>query len=65
MRRHKQIYTVGDYWTIHFDASPKLMQVVNGQMKQDPRVIRWTVSKLGERLRDIGAFKEATVVNKL
>jgi len=61
MKRHEQRHTVGDYWTIHFDASPPVMKSVNFQLGKDPRVIRWTVTKLGEKLNDIAGVKEATV----
>ncbi|KAG8936848.1 hypothetical protein FRC03_009600 [Tulasnella sp. 419] len=63
-RRHKQYHTIGDYWTIHFDASPPLMQTVANQLQQDPRVVRWTTTKIGERLEDILGTKESTVMLK-
>jgi len=61
MRRQGQRHVIGDYWTIHIDASPGLLKQVNYQLQQDPRVIRWTTTKLGERLKDIAGLKEATV----
>ncbi|KAG9000507.1 hypothetical protein FRB94_005395 [Tulasnella sp. JGI-2019a] len=61
MKRQGQHHTIGDYWTIHFDASPTLLRKVNFQLQQDPRVIRWTTTKLGEQLKDIGGLKEVTV----
>ncbi|KAF8320699.1 hypothetical protein DL93DRAFT_2073341 [Clavulina sp. PMI_390] len=53
MRSHKQWYTAGDYWTMHYDASPSLKSDVESRLRQDPRVIRWTTLKLGEKLEDV------------
>lgn len=36
-----------------FDASPKAVQGLNMLMKHDPRVIRWTNIKLGEKIEDV------------
>ena len=30
-------------------------------LRQDPRVIRWTTTKLGERLHEVAGLKEDTV----
>ena len=38
---------------MNFDASPRTLQGLNILMKQDPRVIRWTNIKLGERIEDV------------
>lgn len=43
------------YWTMNFDASPRTLQGLNILMKHDPRVIRWTNIKLGERVEDVVA----------
>jgi len=53
MRSHKTWHDVGDYWTMRFDASPKTMKLLTSTLKREPRVIRWTVIKLGEKLEDI------------
>ncbi|ESK97151.1 37s ribosomal protein mrp17 [Moniliophthora roreri MCA 2997] len=55
MKRHKQIHSLGDYWTLHFDASPRTIQSLNKIMRQDPLVVRWTVLKLGSKVEDIAA----------
>jgi small subunit ribosomal protein S6 len=36
-----------------FDASPRTMRGLAAMMRRDPRVIRWTTLKLGERLQDV------------
>jgi small subunit ribosomal protein S6 len=41
------------YWTLHFDASPRTLRSLNGIMRRDPRVLRWTVLKLADRIEDI------------
>ncbi|CAE6444631.1 unnamed protein product [Rhizoctonia solani] len=61
MRSHQQWHTTGDYWTMHFDTSPKVMQALGARMRQDPRVIRVNTIKLGEKLEDIVKTQEKTV----
>lgn len=38
---------------MNFDTSPRLLARLNDQMRSDPRVIRWTMLKLGEKLEDV------------
>ena len=38
---------------MHFDTSPRVLAALNERMRTDPRVIRWTMLKLGERLEDV------------
>ncbi|OBZ67257.1 hypothetical protein A0H81_12910 [Grifola frondosa] len=58
MRRHKQYHSIGDYWTMHFDASHGRCRGSAGLMRQDARVVRWTILKLGEKVEDVVAVKE-------
>ncbi|KZT62065.1 hypothetical protein CALCODRAFT_490641 [Calocera cornea HHB12733] len=61
MRSHQTNHDIGDYWIMRFDASPKSMVLLTDALRQDPRVIRWTTIKLGEKLRDIvGSRSETT-----
>ena len=41
------------YWTLSFDSSPTLMQELVRRMRVDPRVVRWSTKKVGERLDQI------------
>jgi small subunit ribosomal protein S6 len=41
------------YWTLHFDASPRTLRSLNGIMRRDPRVLRWTVLKLADNLEEL------------
>ncbi|KAH7913170.1 hypothetical protein BJ138DRAFT_1002848 [Hygrophoropsis aurantiaca] len=61
MQRHRQTYTHGDYWTMHFDTSPRTLRTLGGIMRRDPRVIRWTMLKLGEKVEDVVLPPEKTV----
>ncbi|EJF65083.1 ribosomal protein S6 [Dichomitus squalens] len=61
MRRNKQYHTIGDYWTMQFDASPTTLRGLNTIMRHDPRVIRWTNLKIGEKVTDVRQFVEKTV----
>jgi len=60
MKRHQQYYDRGDYWTMHFDTSPRTLKSLNSIMRSDPRVIRWTMLKLGERIEDVVKSPEMT-----
>lgn len=42
------------YWTLHFDSAPRTLRSLNSIMRRDPRVIRWTILKLGDKVEDIG-----------
>jgi len=61
MQRHQQYYSTGDYWTMHFDTSPRTLRTLGGVMRRDPRVIRWTMLKLGEKVEDVVKPPEKTV----
>jgi hypothetical protein len=41
------------YWTMHFDVSPDRQKGLSKLLRKDPRVIRATVLKMGERIEDI------------
>jgi small subunit ribosomal protein S6 len=53
MKRNGPLQSVGDYWTLYFDASPRTLRSLNGIMRRDPRVLRWTVLKLADNLEDL------------
>ncbi|EED83033.1 predicted protein [Postia placenta Mad-698-R] len=53
MRRHQAYHQIGDYWTMHFDASPRTLKELDSLMKRDPRVVRWTMLKLGDKVEDV------------
>ncbi|KAK7687113.1 hypothetical protein QCA50_009615 [Cerrena zonata] len=64
MRRHKQIYNVGHYWTMTFDTSPRTLKDLGASLRQDPAVIRWTMLKQGEKAEDIVTTREMTVSDR-
>jgi small subunit ribosomal protein S6 len=41
------------YWTMHFDVSPETQKSLGKLLRKDPRVIRATVLKMGERIEDV------------
>ena len=49
------------YWTMQFDASPTTLSSLNAIMRHDPRVVRWTSLKVGEKLEDVFQLGEQTV----
>ncbi|KAM6502199.1 Ribosomal protein S6 [Amanita muscaria] len=61
MRRHKVYHQRGDYWTMHFDTSPHTLQSLNKLMRQDPRVIRWTVLNLGSKVENVASEGQKAV----
>ena len=46
---------------MHFDTSPRTLHSLNSIMRIDPRVIRWTMLKLGEKIEDVVKDREVTV----
>ena len=52
---------LNSYWFMHFDASPKTLKGLHTLLRKDPRVIRWTMLKEGEKLEDVVELKEQTV----
>ncbi|KIJ39937.1 hypothetical protein M422DRAFT_230554 [Sphaerobolus stellatus SS14] len=64
MRRQKQKHKLGDYWTMHFDTNPRVMNTLKNRLKIDPMVIRWTMTKLGEKPEDIVKWTEKTRISK-
>ncbi|PFH51561.1 hypothetical protein AMATHDRAFT_142313 [Amanita thiersii Skay4041] len=56
MKRHSGKYQKrGDYWTMQFDTAPRTLQSLNELMRQDPRVLRWTILKMGSDVETIAA----------
>ncbi|KAF5316872.1 hypothetical protein D9611_003974 [Ephemerocybe angulata] len=53
MKRQGPYVNVGDYWSLYFDTSPRTLRSLNGIMRRDPRVLRWTVLKLADKVEDI------------
>ena len=49
------------YWFMHFDASPKTLNGLHTLLRKDPRVIRWTMLKEGEKIEDVVELKEQTI----
>ncbi|KII92082.1 hypothetical protein PLICRDRAFT_154334 [Plicaturopsis crispa FD-325 SS-3] len=54
-RTHKQneYHYRGDYWTMHFDTSPRVLKELEKILRQDNRVIRWHVTKIGDKVEDV------------
>ena len=46
---------------MNFDASPRTLQSLSGLMRHDPRVIRMTTLKVGEKAEDIVRPKTTTL----
>ncbi|KAK4052975.1 hypothetical protein OIO90_004099 [Microbotryomycetes sp. JL221] len=43
----------GDYWTMKFDANPPTVAALRDRLRLDPRVLRWTVLKVGSTLEQV------------
>lgn len=50
------------YWTMHFDVSPDRQKSLSKLLRKDPRVIRATVLKMGERIEDVAWKYPKTIV---
>lgn len=55
------VLTSCSYWTMQFDASPSTLRGLNTLMRHDPRVIRWTALKVGEKVDDVLAVEQKTI----
>ncbi|KAJ8486855.1 hypothetical protein ONZ45_g14536 [Pleurotus djamor] len=53
MARNGPKHDRADYWTMHFDTSPRTLRSLNSIMRRDPRVIRWTVLNTGSKLEHV------------
>ncbi|CAO1631709.1 unnamed protein product [Sympodiomycopsis kandeliae] len=52
-RRHQQYHTKGDYFLMHFDTNPPVLSQLSSRLRMDPRVVKWTTLKLGDKLHEI------------
>lgn len=41
------------YWLMHFDTNAPVLKSLNDRLRADPRVIKWTALKLGDKLDQI------------
>ncbi|KAJ3333152.1 hypothetical protein HDU76_011069 [Blyttiomyces sp. JEL0837] len=53
MKRHQEIFTNGSYYCMQFDSSPETMDSLRRALHFDERVIRSTIIKLGDSLKDV------------
>ena len=51
------------YWTMHFDASPEKQKGLNKLLRKDPRVIRATVLKMGDRIENVAWKYPKTIIS--
>ncbi|KAJ3022782.1 hypothetical protein HKX48_005258 [Thoreauomyces humboldtii] len=56
MKRHQEIFSQGDYWSMLFVSSADTMRTMSKALDFDERVIRHTVIKVGEKLSDITGY---------
>ena len=61
---HTCTHVENRYWTMHYDASPVLMKSLVDRLQGDPRVIRWTTLKLGERPDQTATAGSKTVITR-
>lgn len=47
---------------MYFDTSPRTLNTLALKLRQDPRVIRWTMLKEGDNAKDIVLPREKTVM---
>ena len=53
VRKHQARYSEGHHFLMRFDASASTQEAVRKTLGLDPRMIKFGVVKMGERLRDI------------
>lgn len=47
---------------MHFDASPEKQKTLSKLLRKDPRVVRATVLKMGERIEDVAWKHPKTII---
>jgi len=47
---------------MHFDASPEKQKSLSKLLRKDPRVVRATVLKMGERIEDVAWKQPKTII---
>ncbi|KAL0263588.1 hypothetical protein SLS55_002569 [Diplodia seriata] len=52
-RKHQVTHYTGHHFLLRFDASPRSQHALRRTMGLDPRLIRYSVVKLGDKLEDI------------
>lgn len=53
IKKHQQIHYKGHHWTMLFDSNPHTQLEINKILKLDPRVIRYSIVKLGNKFTEI------------
>ncbi|KAF8425188.1 ribosomal protein S6 [Tirmania nivea] len=54
-RKHQAAYTHGHYFLMRFDSSARAQHAVRTTLGLDPRMVRFSVVRLGQRLDQIDA----------
>ncbi|EWC48603.1 hypothetical protein DRE_01825 [Drechslerella stenobrocha 248] len=52
-RKHQATQTMGHYFLMRFDCDPATQKTVRNTLGDDPRVIKFSVVKMGSKLEDI------------
>ncbi|GME44156.1 putative 37s ribosomal protein mrp17 protein [Neofusicoccum parvum] len=52
-RKHQVTHYTGHHFLLRFDSSPRTQHALRRTMGLDPRLIRYSVVKLGDKLEDI------------
>lgn len=60
IRKHQASYTQGHYFVMRFDGGVKAQNSVRVTLGLDPRLIRFSVVKLGSKLEDIAGVPGKT-----
>ncbi|WWD19030.1 ribosomal protein S6 [Kwoniella shandongensis] len=53
IRRMRQYHSRGDHFTMTFDTSPIVLRRLDETLRRDPSIIRWTVLKKAEKVKDL------------
>jgi hypothetical protein len=56
-----EIFSIS-YWTMDFDSSPEKQKSLSKLLRKDPRVVRATVLKMGERIEDVAWKYPKTII---
>ena len=55
IRKHQTFYERGHYFLMRFDANPRTQMMLRNTLGMDPRMVKFSVVKVGGKLEEIVA----------
>ncbi|KAF3904172.1 hypothetical protein AA313_de0207148 [Arthrobotrys entomopaga] len=59
IRKHQASHSMGHYFLMRFDCDPSTQKIVRDTLGVDPRMLKFSVVKMGDKLDDISRVSGA------